>query len=152
MYPQICHNSSASGGGDDAGGGGRKGNWDCDGLNGPEDPTTSISILLKWWMTEGNYSMFCGKNNHGITKKQFCDQIAAEIGQKTKSKREGKSVLSKIQHIERTFREAHNFATSETGAGIKEQDEGSFEAAVNNRRRLCSHEGRLNSACFRGVD
>ena len=28
------------------------------------------------------------------------------------------------------FKDAHAFATSETGAGIKEQDEGTFENAV----------------------
>jgi hypothetical protein len=40
----------------------------------------------------------------------------------TISKRDAKSVLSKIQHIERTWYLAHSFATLETLAGIKEND------------------------------
>ena len=110
-----------SGGGEDAEGG-RKGNWDCDGKNGPDDPTTSISILIKWWMEEGNYSRFCGKNNNGVKKIQFCDLIAQRISNETTSKRDAKNVLNKIQHIERAWRKAHIFATSETGAGIQDED------------------------------
>jgi hypothetical protein len=48
-----------SGGGEDLEGG-RFGKWDSDGKNGPDDPNTSIRILLDWWTTEGNYSKFCG--------------------------------------------------------------------------------------------
>ena len=58
-----------SGGGEDAEGG-RKGKWERDGKNGPDDPNTSMSILIKWWMEEGNYSRFCGKNNNGVKKIQ----------------------------------------------------------------------------------
>ena len=54
----------------------------------------------------------------------------------TMSKRDQKNVLNKIQHIEKTFREAHNFATSETGAGLKEGDTGTFEEDV---KRKCPY-------------
>ena len=131
-----CHQKAvkeAAGGGDDADGGGRKGNWDCDGKNGPDDPKTSVQILIDWWTTEGNYSKFCGKNNNGIKKTQFCAQLAQKMSSETLTTRDGKNVLSKIQHIERTFREAHNFATSETGAGIQENDNSTFEEAVKKK-------------------
>jgi hypothetical protein len=131
-----CHTKAlkeASGGGDGADGGGRRGNWDCDGLNGPDDPKTSVKILLDWWMTEGNYNRFCGKNNQGLKKIQFCNQLAEVMSRETKTKRDGKNVLNKIQHIEKTFKEAHTFATSETGAGIRDQDEGTFKDAVKKK-------------------
>jgi hypothetical protein len=40
----------------------------------------------------------------------------------TRSKHDAKNVLSKIQHMKRNWQSAHNFATSETGAGIKVSD------------------------------
>lgn len=126
-----------AGGGEEADGGGRKGNWDCDGKAGLEDTHTSVKILIEWWMTEGNYSRFCGKNNNGIKKIQFAQQLSEKISSETNTKRDAKNVLSKIQHIERTFKDAHNFATSETGAGIKENDEGTFEAAVKKKCPYC---------------
>jgi hypothetical protein len=127
-----CHEKSAkkAAGGGDSMEGGRKGAWDSDGLGGPDDPKTSVCILLDWWMTEGNYNKFCGKNNQGLKKIQFANQLAEIMTRDTKSKRDGKNVLNKIQHIEKTFKEAHNFATSETGAGLQERDVGSFKEAV----------------------
>jgi hypothetical protein len=73
-------------------------------------------------MQEGNYSKYCGKKNEGIKRIQFANSLAEKMTNETTSKRDGKSVLSKIQHIERSWRQAHNFASSETGAGIMEQD------------------------------
>ena len=123
-----------SGGGEDQAEGGRKGNWESDGKLGPTDPHTSMKILLDWWMSEGNYSKFCGKNNDGVKKIQFCNNIAAKISEETTTTRDGKSVLNKIQHIERTFKEAHNFAESETGAGIRENDgETTFQDLVKKK-------------------
>jgi hypothetical protein len=131
-----CHVKSMrenAGGADEVDGGNRRGNWDSDGLNGPDDPKTSVRILLDWWMSEGNYVKFCGKNNGGLKKIQICNQLAEQISNETTSKRDGKNVLSKIQHIERTFRDAHVFATSETGAGVKENSEGTFEEIVKKK-------------------
>jgi hypothetical protein len=118
LLVQKCHlkvvEDPASGGGE------QKGGWDDDGWNGPDDPKTSIHILIDWWMAEGNYSRYCSKNNLGVKKKQFCHQLAMKMTSKTKSERTSKNVLNKIQHIKKTFKEApHQFATSETGAGIK---------------------------------
>jgi hypothetical protein len=128
-----CHLKAAkelSGGGEDPDGGSRKGNWDCDGKGGLDDPHTSVRILIDWWMSEGNYAKNCGKNNQGVKKIQYANKLAEKMSNETNTKRDGKNVLSKIQHIERTFKEAHIFATSETGAGTREQDEESFKEAV----------------------
>jgi hypothetical protein len=122
-----------SGGGDDADGGNRKGNWDCDGKKGEDDPHTSVKILLDWWMKEGNYSKYCGKHNNGVKKIQYCNQLAEKISKETNTQRTAKNVQSKIQHIEKTFKEAHTFASSETGAGLKEDDDGTFEDAVKKK-------------------
>jgi hypothetical protein len=120
-----CHDKAMrelSGGGEDQDEGARVGKWDCDGKGGPDDPLTSMQILLDWWMEEGNYSKFCGKNNDGVKKIQFANILAEKMTKETVSKRDGKNVLNKIQHMERTWRLAHSFATSETGAGIKDGD------------------------------
>eukprot|EP00980_Cylindrotheca_fusiformis_P024072 scaffold11503_cov76-Cylindrotheca_fusiformis.AAC.2 len=121
-----------SGGGDDKEGG-RKGRWTCDGLKGPEDSHTSMRILLDWWMEEGNYTKFCGKKNEGVRKSEFARLLAQKMTKETTSQRDAKNVLNKIQHIEKKFREAHNFATSETGAGLQAEDQGTFEDAVNKK-------------------
>jgi hypothetical protein len=122
-----------SGGGEDQEGG-RQGKWDSDGKNGPEDTHTSMRILLDWWTIEGNYSKFCGKHNDGVKKKQFAAALATKMTAETSSKRDSKNVLNKIQHIEKKWREAHNFATSETGAGILESDGAtSFEELVKGK-------------------
>lgn len=52
------------------------------------------------------------------------------------SQRDWKNVLNKIQHIEKTFHDAHGFATSETGASTKEDNKGTFDDAV---KRKCPH-------------
>ncbi|WP_447516275.1 hypothetical protein, partial [Clostridioides difficile] len=85
-----------AGGGEDADGGNRKGNWDCDGKKGHDDPHTSVKILLDWWMKEGNYNKFCGKNNNGIKKIQYCNQLAEKISRETNTLRNAKNVQSKI--------------------------------------------------------
>jgi hypothetical protein len=73
-------------GGEDEGG--RTGKWDSDGLNGPDDPHTSTAILIEWWMEEGNYCKFCGKNNGGIKKIQFATMLAKKMTKETTSKHE----------------------------------------------------------------
>ena len=56
-----------------------RGNWTTDGIHGPEDPHTSMKILLDFLTTEGNYSRFCGKDNNGVTKQQFGSTLAEKI-------------------------------------------------------------------------
>jgi hypothetical protein len=109
-YKLATRDFSAPGGGDERAAGIRKGNQECDGKRGANDPHTSMKILFDWWMGEGNYARFCGKKNDGLRKIQFCANLAAKISSETMVTRDSKSVLNKIQHIERSFKEAHTFA------------------------------------------
>jgi hypothetical protein len=75
-------------------------------------------------------------NNQGMKKKQFefAASLANRMSTETNTKWDSKNVINKIQHIEKKWREAHNFATSETGAGIKEVDgEVSFDDIVQKK-------------------
>ena len=66
---------------------------------------------------------------------QFAQQIAATMnGAKVKAKRDAKQVLSKIEHIEKQFRKAYDFAQTETGAGLLE--DGTFTDAVE---KICPY-------------
>ena len=61
-----------------------------------------------------------GKRNGGVTKKQLADNIAILINSKgVHLKRNGAQIQSKIEHMEKQFRVAHDFANSQTGAGIE---------------------------------
>ena len=109
-----------------------RGKWDCDGKNGPNDSHTSMKILLDWLTDEGNYVRFCGKDNDGVRKTQFANILAEKMRNETSStNRNHKQVLDKIKRLEESFRTAHDFATSETGAGIQEsQGSEKFEDLV----------------------
>jgi hypothetical protein len=102
--------------------------WHSDGKDGPDDNVNSLSILLDWLMTPGNYSLrWRGKCKDGKSKSQVGKEIADLINDSgIRVKRTSQQVVCKIQHIERQFKSAHDFATSETGAGLEVNDKGSF--------------------------
>ena len=82
-------------------------------------------------MTPGNYSKYRGKNNSGKRKIQFAEEISKKINDAgVRVKRDKDKVKAKITHIETCFRSAHDFAFTETGAGIKETDEGNFRDII----------------------
>jgi hypothetical protein len=116
----------------------RKPNWGNDGAKGPSDPKSSERILLDWLMVEGNYAnKWRGKDSKGKKKKHIAAEIAAVINAaKVKVVRDGKQVMNKISHIEKSFRLAHDFANTETGQGLKESNWGEFDEAV---RRKCPY-------------
>jgi len=108
--------------------------WEKDGKLGPNDPNNSLNILLKWLLTEGNYSKYRGKDTQGKKKKDFAEDIARKIKDEgVLCERTAKEVINKIEHIERCFRSAHDFANSETGAGLKRQSEGTFNDAIRQK-------------------
>jgi hypothetical protein len=113
----------------------RKPNWKTDGANGPDDPKSSERILLDWLMTEGNYSnKWRGKDAKGKKKKHVAAEIATIINAaKVKVFRDGKQVMNKMSHIEKCFRMAHDFANTETGQGLQENDPGEFDEAVKGK-------------------
>ena len=43
--------------------------WDRDRRLGESDPNTSMTVLLKWWMSEGNYAKYRGTNTNSETQK-----------------------------------------------------------------------------------
>jgi hypothetical protein len=102
-----------------------------------QHPTTSQKILLDWWLTEGNYAKYCGKGNEGVKKSHFQLVLANDMTRQTNSKRTARNVKSKIEQIERSFKKAHKFATSETGVGLMEQHgNNSFQQMV---RDICPY-------------
>jgi hypothetical protein len=113
----------------------RRPGWHNDGGNGPEDPSTSERILLDWLTEEGNYSKYRGKNNNGVSKNKYAQRVADIMNSKgVRVKRDAKMVVNKIAALEDSFKNAFDFANSETGAGLMEQGAlGSFEAAVKGR-------------------
>jgi hypothetical protein len=110
--------------------------WNNDGKNGRKDPNTSEHILLNWLTEEGNYAAFC-KCDHGMTKKKFAMKIAEKINDAgVICRRDDKQVLNKISHIVKTYRETRDWAFNTTGQGLKEEDEGKWEATI---RRRCPY-------------
>ena len=113
-------------------------NWTNDGKGGIDDPCSSERILLDWLMFPGNYAnKWRGKDNKGRKKNQVAGDIAKLINDSgVLVKRDNRQVKNKIQHLERQFREAFDFANTETGAGLKEGDLVLFDDAVMQR---CPH-------------
>ena len=107
-------------------------NWTNDGKDGTDDPDSSERILLDWLMFPGNYNnKWRGKDNKGRKKKHIAMEIAQIINDAgVLVKRDHKQVRNKIQHLERQFREAYDFANTETGAGLMTEDKVVFDEAV----------------------
>lgn len=114
-----------------------RGMWNSDGLLGKDDKNTSMKILLDWMLEEGNYGRYRGKDNKGKRKQEYATMLCETMAANTKSKdRKAKHVQAKIKYIEDTFRIAHYFATSETGAGIKNnQGDETFQDIVKRKCR-----------------
>lgn len=125
---KTCYNKFASSAS-------RKKTWTNDGMNGVDDPNTSEKILLDWLTTEGNYTnKWRGKNNNGKKKKHVAAEIALLMNAANVTvKRDHKQVMNKIAHIEKSFRIAHDFANTETGQGLQENDKGEFDDAVTKK-------------------
>lgn len=98
----------------------------------PWEEDDSLTVLVNWLTTEGNYSCHCGANgDKGLLKAQCHKKISAIIKEKIPgSEREPKDVENKITSLERQFRLACDW-TQATGQGV--EDSGQFEAAVLKR-------------------
>lgn len=112
--------------------------WTNDGANGPDDPQCSEKILLDWLLTPGNYiHKYKGNGKDRCNKKEIADTIASKMTEAgVKVKRDGKKVINKIQHLERKFKEAHDFCRSQKGERLKLKRPDEFDATV---RKICSH-------------
>lgn len=97
--------------------------WECDGLNGKDDPHHSMKLLLDWWTTQGNYEKYRGKNNNGTKKVQYAEALAKKMKNETRSTdRTAKQVTTKISALETAWKKAHEWATGTTGVGLQESD------------------------------
>jgi hypothetical protein len=65
---KSCYNSAITAHSSDGG----RGNWLSGGKGGPEDPHTSMNILLGWMTTESDYSRFCGTNKNWGNQTTIC--------------------------------------------------------------------------------
>ncbi|KAG7357175.1 hypothetical protein IV203_001863 [Nitzschia inconspicua] len=72
----CCNNFVKSLSGSDSSRGNK---WTNDGKGGPDDPHTSMRIILDWMTTEGNYSRYCGKDNNGVMKLQVASTLAKKM-------------------------------------------------------------------------
>jgi hypothetical protein len=110
--------------------------WENDGQNGPDDINNSMKLLLDWMGENGaiNYTRFRGKNNI-LSKNNTAELVARRINSYgVKIKRTAKSALNKLYYLEKSFRTAHDFANSETGAGLLATDNGStFQKLIEKR-------------------
>jgi hypothetical protein len=88
------------------------------------------TILLHWLTEEGNYAYYRGgPQTKGKTKKKVAAQITHIINDKgVFPQKNAKQVENKIHHIEKQFRTAHDLASTVTGAGLQENDRGSFDS------------------------
>lgn len=94
--------------------------------------------MLDWLLFPGNYSLkWRGKNNNGQKKKQIAEVIATMMNDaRVKVKRDAKQVMNKVKHIEDQFRRAHDWAHTETGTGLQNEDQGSFNDSI---RKMCPY-------------
>jgi hypothetical protein len=89
----------------------RKVSWEEDG---------SLTVLMDWLTTEGNYSSYAGSNGNikGKSKSQYHKEIALLIKSKLPdSDRESKDVENKIVSLERQFRQATDSLGTRTDHG-----------------------------------
>ena len=99
---------------------------------------TSERLLIDWLTTEGNYSnLWKGRKSGGKKQLQVAKDIAEYINSHSvRKERNAKQISSKIGFILDTWKMAHDFANTETGAGLRENDVASFNDAV---RKKCKY-------------
>ena len=117
--------------------------WKNDGPVGREVEGCSERILLQWITEEGNYALFRGgPQTKGKTKKKVAAQIARIINDKgVLVQRNAKQVENKIRHFETQFKLAHDWGNTVTGAGLQENDRGSFDVVKTTITAISSRGG-----------
>ena len=94
--------------------------WDRD--SAPGSSNTSISILIDWMTTEGNYNAYRGDVVMGKTRDRICNDVAESINKSgVLTTRTGPQVECKIRKLESEFKHALAFF-SETGQGLEGND------------------------------
>lgn len=108
-----------------------------DGKNGPDDPNTSMSILLKWLTTESNYNKYRGgPTSQGKGKTHWCTVISEQIKDAgVRVYRNPNAIKCKISNLETSFKQAHDWVHG-TGAGVRENEPTAFNDYV---KQLCPY-------------
>jgi hypothetical protein len=89
-------------------------------MDGPDEYHNSMSILMDWMTTHGNYRKWRGGNKHsGVTKRRIAGEIATLIKQKINVNRDAKNIQNKIELLESQFKKATDWL-NQTGAGCTE--------------------------------
>ncbi|OWZ07756.1 hypothetical protein PHMEG_00019813 [Phytophthora megakarya] len=105
--------------------------WNND---GPDTTVNSLSVVLDWFTTEGNYAKWRGETKQGQTKTILAVEICNVIKEKKiRAKRSPKGVITKVGKLENSYREAVD-CLNNTGPG--KTVEGSFKEWIE---RLCPH-------------
>ena len=104
-----------------------------DGREGRQDPNNSENIIIAWLRHPGNYNKFRSPPS-GQTRVVVCEDVWKKIhAANTLKVRNAPSVLMKIQYMESSFRDAHDWVNN-TGVGVRERDgQVTFEDAVKKR-------------------
>ena len=83
-----------------------------------------MDLVLAWWETPPNFGKFRGKDNDGMKKIEYGNTLAAQMNTLTEStERTGKQVVQGIPDMHDAWNYAHEFAVSETGAGMLASNE-----------------------------
>jgi hypothetical protein len=105
--------------------------WNTDGV---KDGPSSLQNLLDWLTVEGNYNKYKGGDEHsGIGKKCYAAVIINEMNGKGIIHRKVNDVITKIDNLEKEFKEASDWLAN-TGQGVT--DENNLREAVLKR---CAH-------------
>ena len=90
--------------------------WNADGPSGPDTVPNSLSVLLSWWTTEGNYNQYRGgKNQAGKSKEAYWALLSDQIKNSgIKVERSPASIGAKIGRMEEQYRETSEWI-SKTG-------------------------------------
>jgi hypothetical protein len=100
--------------------------WDADGPNGLNTQPNSESVVLDWWTTGNNWSVYCGgklaSGKTSIIKKESTWKV---LSHKIKAAgitvdRNPKSVGAKLQRMEAEYKCANDFVMN-TGQGLLEE-------------------------------
>ena len=106
--------------------------WHMDGKEGKNDSNNSMSILIDWLTTPGNFNCYKGDNKTGKTKRKVCEEIAKKISlAQCKKERTANAINLKISEIINKYRKTSDWA-NQTGQGVLATDgAATFDEAVS---------------------
>lgn len=111
--------------------------WAKGGKSGKEDPKSSVSALLEWVVAGESYAK-CRGSKSRIRKIEICGVLARRMSEQgARVARAAKQAAGKATLAEQQFRKAHDFANTETGAGLHKTDTGSFKEATLKKCKWC---------------